>query len=135
MLILGVGGVGGHALDCLYRSGVVDITIVDYDHYSKSNQNRQIGSQAVGANKVDRLKELYPTITPIDQKMDIAWVESFDFLPYDIIIDSADTTKVKIELAKRVYKKLIMSLGSAKRYDSSKYLLHQVAPLSLAGQD
>jgi tRNA A37 threonylcarbamoyladenosine dehydratase len=120
ILILGVGGVGSYALDCLYRSGVSDITILDYDTYDETNQNRQIGSEAVGAVKVERLKELYPAIKTINQRMDMAWVESFDFEPYDIVIDAADTTKVKVEVAKRCYKKLIMALGSAKRYDASK---------------
>lgn len=120
ILILGVGGVGSYALDCLYRSGVNDITIIDYDIYDKTNQNRQIGSEAIGEYKTDTLKKLYPTITAINQKMDMAWVEEFDFEPYDLIIDSADTTRVKIELAKKVYKKLIMSTGSAKRFDTSK---------------
>ena len=120
ILILGVGGVGGYALDCLYRSGITNITIIDHDTFDLSNQNRQIGSEAVGAHKTERLAQLYPGITAIDQKMDMAWVESFDFDPYDLVIDAADTTKVKIEVAKKIYKKLIMSLGSAKRYDSSK---------------
>lgn len=120
ILILGVGGVGSYALDCLYRSGVNDITIIDCDIYDKTNQNRQIGSEAIGEYKTDTLKKLYPTITAINQKMDMAWVEEFDFEPYDLIIDSADTTRVKIELAKKVYKKLIMSTGSAKRFDTSK---------------
>ncbi|MBD3789612.1 MAG: ThiF family adenylyltransferase [Campylobacterales bacterium] len=120
VLILGVGGVGSYALDCLYRSGVHHITIVDYDVYDETNQNRQIGSDAVGAFKTERLKELYPGIEAIHQKMDMAWVASFDFEPYDLIIDAADTTKVKIEIAKKCYKKLIMSLGSAKRFETSK---------------
>lgn len=120
ILLLGVGGVGSYALDCLYRSGVTDITIIDYDRYDATNQNRQIGSEAIGILKTDRLKELYPKIHTIEKKMDLAWLESFDFSPYDIIIDAADTSKVKIELAKKQYKKLIMSLGSAKRYDTSK---------------
>jgi len=120
ILILGVGGVGSYALDCLWRSGINNITIIDYDRYDITNQNRQIGSEATGELKTDILKKLYPTIKTINQKMDMVWVESFDFRPYDIIIDSADTTKIKIELAKREYKKLIMSTGSAKRYDSSK---------------
>ncbi len=120
ILILGVGGVGSYALDCLYRSGVTHITIIDYDTYDISNQNRQIGSDAVNAYKTETLTTLYPGITAIHQKMDMAWVETFDFDPYDLVIDAADTTKVKIEIAKKIYKKLIMSLGSAKRYDSSK---------------
>lgn len=121
VLILGVGGVGSYALDCLYRSGVKDITVVDYDIYDESNQNRQIGSDgAIGECKVTRLSELYPGIKSIKQKMDLSWVEEFDFVPYDVVIDAADTTRVKIEIAKKCYKKLIMSLGSAKRYDFSK---------------
>ncbi len=119
ILILGVGGVGSYALDCLYRSGVSDITILDYDTYDETNQNRQIGSEAVGESKIDTLVKLYPGIQAIHQQMDMTWVASFDFNPYDIIIDAADTTKVKIELAKKEYKKLIMSVGSAKRFDTN----------------
>jgi len=120
ILILGVGGVGSYALDCLYRSGVSDITIIDYDTYDETNQNRQIGSEAVGEYKTDTLQKLYPNIRTINQKMNMAWVELFDFEPYDLVLDCADTTKVKIEIAKKCYKKLIMSFGSAKRYDASK---------------
>ena len=101
ILILGVGGVGSYALDCLYRSGVSDITILDFDVYDETNQNRQIGSEAVGEVKVERLQTLYPGVKTIHQRMDMAWVEAFDFEPYDIVIDAADTTKVKIEVAKK----------------------------------
>ncbi|MBU1643315.1 ThiF family adenylyltransferase, partial [bacterium] len=45
ILLLGVGGVGSYCLDCLYRSGVRDITIVDFDTYDESNQNRQMWSE------------------------------------------------------------------------------------------
>ena len=120
ILILGVGGVGSYTLDCLYRSGVTDITILDYDVFDETNKNRQIGSDAVGEVKVQVLKELYPGIKTINHQMDMAWVASFDFEPYDIVIDAADTTKVKIEIAKKCFKKLIMALGSAKRYDTNK---------------
>ncbi len=120
VLIIGVGGVGSYALDCLYRSGVHHITIVDYDRYDITNQNRQIGSEAIGAYKTERLCELYPGIKTINSQVDIAWIKEFDFEHFDIVIDACDTTKVKIELAKKVYKKLIMSVGSAKRFDTSK---------------
>jgi len=120
ILILGVGGVGSYALDCLYRSGVFDITILDYDIFDETNRNRQIGSDAVGEVKVEALEKLYPGVKTINQQMDMTWVASFDFEPYDIVIDAADTTKVKIEVAKKCFKKLIMALGSAKRYDANK---------------
>jgi tRNA A37 threonylcarbamoyladenosine dehydratase len=38
ILIAGVGGVGGYALDCLTKSGVKNITIVDYDTFDITNQ-------------------------------------------------------------------------------------------------
>lgn len=121
VLILGVGGVGSYALDCLYRSGITNITILDYDSYDETNLNRQIGANGnIGKLKTETLKELYPDIQTINQEMDLQWVENFDFDIYDIVIDAADTTKVKVEIAKRCYKKLIMSLGSAKRIDFSK---------------
>ena len=120
ILILGVGGVGSYALDCLYRTGITQITIVDHDTYEITNQNRQIGSEALGASKVHTLAERYPGIIPVEVQMDMAWVETFDFEPYDLILDAADTTRVKIEIAKRHYKKLIMSLGSVKRTDPTQ---------------
>ena len=121
ILILGVGGVGSYALDCLYKTGVKDITILDYDVYEESNLNRQIGSEGnIGKSKVQTLSKLYPGIKIIEQKMDLVWVESFNFEPYDLVLDCADTTKVKIEIAKKCYKKLIMALGGAKRVDFSK---------------
>jgi tRNA A37 threonylcarbamoyladenosine dehydratase len=120
ILILGVGGVGSYALDCLYRSGITNITIVDNDTYEKSNQNRQIGSEAIGKTKVHHLATLYPGITPIEQTMDMAWVDTFDFEPYDLILDAADTTRVKIEIAKKHFRRLIMSLGSARRTDPTQ---------------
>ena len=121
VLILGVGGVGSYALDCLYRSGVGRITILDYDRYDESNRNRQIGSDcAVGECKVSTLAQLYPGIETIRQKMDLEWVETFDFDPYDLVIDAADTTRIKIEVARRCWRKLLMSLGSAKRIDASQ---------------
>ena len=120
VLILGVGGVGSFALDCLYRSGVKDITIVDFDTYDVTNQNRQIGSEAVGEVKVDVLARLYPGIKKIDAKIDNEWVENFDFDPYDVVIDAIDDLKAKVAVAKKCYPKLISSMGSAKKCDPTK---------------
>ena len=120
IIILGVGGVGGHALDCLYRSGVEDITIVDFDTYEETNQNRQIGSDAIGKVKVEHLKTIYPNINSIEQKIDLEWIENFDMSSYDLILDAIDDIKPKVELIRRYYKKLISTTGSAKRIDPTK---------------
>ena len=60
VLLLGVGGVGGFALDCLYRTGIGRICIIDYDSFDETNQNRQIGSfeglgQKKGASAVQKI--------------------------------------------------------------------------------
>ena len=115
ILLLGVGGVGSFCLDCLYRSGVKDITIVDFDRFDVTNQNRQIGSENIGELKVEVLKRLYPQIKTINAKVDEEWIESFDFFPYDLVLDAIDDIKAKVALAKKVYPKLISSTGSAKK--------------------
>ena len=65
VLILGVGGVGSYALDCLYKSGVTNITILDYDTYDESNLNRQIGAEGnIGKSKVATPCQTIPKHNP-----------------------------------------------------------------------
>ncbi|WP_345969789.1 ThiF family adenylyltransferase [Sulfurimonas sp. HSL1-6] len=121
LLLLGVGGVGSFCLDCLIRSGVNDITIVDFDTYDESNQNRQLWSEHhLGESKVKALQAHYPQIAVIETRIDEAWVEAFDFEPYDLVLDAIDDTKAKLALAQKCYKKLISATGSAKRLDPTK---------------
>ncbi len=120
VLILGVGGVGGFCLDCLYRSGVLNITIVDCDTFEISNQNRQIGSENIGEKKVEVLKRLYPNIKTIDKKITKEWCENFNFYDFDVVIDAIDDLNAKVYIAKHSYKNLISSMGSAKKTDPTK---------------
>jgi len=120
ILLLGVGGVGSFCLDCLVRSGVEDITIVDFDKYDITNQNRQIGSEKIGAVKVHRLAELYPTVTPIEAKVDDEWIENFDFSSFDLVLDAIDDIRAKISLAHKVWPKLISATGGARKLDPTK---------------
>jgi len=121
VLLLGVGGVGSYCLDCLYRTGVRDITIIDFDTYDESNQNRQMWSEHhLGESKVLSLKEHYPEIIAIEKRIDAEWVHEFDFEPYDLVLDAIDDTQAKLALAQKCYKKLISATGSAKRLDPTK---------------
>jgi len=121
ILLLGVGGVGGFCLDCLVRSGIADITIVDYDTYDESNQNRQMWSELhEGELKVEALKKHYPSIKIINVKVEEPWVHEFDFSEYDVVLDAIDNTRAKLALAQACYRKLISSFGSAKRLDPTK---------------
>ncbi len=121
VLLLGVGGVGSFCLDCLYRSGVKNITIVDFDTYDVSNQNRQMWSELhENEVKVEALKQHYLEISIINRRIDEAWVEAFDFEAYDLVLDAIDERNAKLALAQKCYKKLISSFGSAKRLDPTK---------------
>lgn len=121
VLLLGVGGVGSFCLDCLYRTGITDITIVDYDCYDKSNQNRQMWSEMhEGENKVEALQTHYPKVSIINSRIDQKWIDAFDFTPYDLILDAIDDTKAKIALVHACSDKMISSMGSAKRTDPTK---------------
>lgn len=121
ILLLGVGGVGSFCLDCLYRNGIHDITIIDFDSYDVSNQNRQMWSELhEGESKVKALKEHYPEIKIMEMKITKEWVEAFDFGPYDLVLDAIDDIHAKLALAQKCYKKLISATGSAKRLDPTK---------------
>ena len=121
ILLLGVGGVGSFCLDCLHRNGIEDITIIDFDTYDASNQNRQMWSELhEGESKVEALQKHYPEIKIMDMKITPQWVEEFDFEPYDLVLDAIDDIHAKLALAQKCYKKLISATGSAKRLDPTK---------------
>jgi len=121
ILLLGVGGVGGYCLDCLIRSGVSDVTIIDFDSFDETNQNRQLLSELhQNESKVESFKKHYPSIKIIDAKIDESWVNEFDFDTFDLVLDAIDDTKAKLALAQKCHKKLISSFGSAKRLDPTK---------------
>ena len=121
VILLGVGGVGSFCLDCLYRSGVKNITIVDFDTYDETNQNRQMWSELhENEVKVEALKTHYPEIEIINRRIDEQWVWDFNFDEYDLVLDAIDDTKAKLALAQKCYKKLISSFGSAKRLDPTQ---------------
>ncbi len=121
ILLLGVGGVGSFCLDCLHRNGIHDITIIDFDRYDASNQNRQMWSELhEGESKVEAMQKHYPQIKIMDMKITPQWVEEFDFEPYDLVLDAIDDIHAKLALAQKCYKKLISATGSAKRLDPTK---------------
>lgn len=120
ILLLGVGGVGSICLDALFRTGIGHITIVDDDVYDITNQNRQLGSEAVGAIKVEHLGSLYPNVTPIHALITPKWVEDFDFSPYDVVIDAIDDMSAKVAIAHKTSEKLLSSSGSAKKLDPTR---------------
>ena len=66
VLIVGLGGVGGYALETLVRSGIKHIDIIDFDKIDISNLNRQIitNQNNIGELKVEEAKKRALNINP-----------------------------------------------------------------------
>ena len=132
VLLLGLGGVGGYAAECLARAGVGELTLVDGDALSDTNRNRQLLALAstLGQPKAEaaaeRVRDINPqaAVHPIVGVYDAAHRE--EFFPqgshYDYIIDAIDLVSCKLDLAetaRRLNIPLIMALGTGNKLDPS----------------
>ena len=126
VLVFGVGGVGGFAVEGLVRAGVQNITIVDCDTVSESNLNRQIIAlhSTIGKNKVDvmknRILDINPnaTVNAINLFVTKENLAEFNLTEFDFVIDAVDNVTVKIELASLCEKlnvNLISCLGTGNK--------------------
>lgn len=130
VLIVGLGGVGGYALETLVRSGIYNLTIVDGDIVELSNLNRQIISKmdVIGKPKAlvaqARTLEINPDVNlrVINQFIS---EDNFSLLNVDIfdyVIDACDDLNLKMLLIKNADKyKLISSMGTANKMDMTRF--------------
>jgi len=66
IIVFGLGGVGGAAVESLVRAGIGNLSIVDFDTVDKTNLNRQIitTQSTIGRAKVEVAKERILAINP-----------------------------------------------------------------------
>ncbi len=130
VFIVGLGGVGGQALEMIVRSGVLNISIMDYDVFEESNINRQIlcTNENIGKSKVDEAEKRIKSISPLCKvkkykvKLDGTFLDK-NIIDADYIIDACDDVKAKLELVKYAVKnniKIISCLGVGNKLDPSK---------------
>ena len=130
ILLVGVGGVGGAALEMLVRSGINNITIIDFDVFEESNLNRQIMclQEDLGKYKVDVAKKRCLNInkdvkiTTINKKIDAKLISELSN-KFDYIIDAIDDANAKLLLVKFAINnniKIISSCGTGNRLEPSK---------------
>ena len=133
VLIFGLGGVGSWCAECLVRSGVRMLTLVDSDRVCVTNCNRQLmaTSKTVGQVKVEvlrsRLLEINPNaeIEAIQKIYEPQSADSFHMEDYDFIIDAIDSLSEKADLILRASRlprhiTFISSMGAALRIDPFK---------------
>ncbi len=138
VIVFGVGGVGGYAVEAFARSGVGAIDLVDNDVVSLTNINRQIiaTDQTVGKYKVDvaaaRIADIAPDCAVRTFKTFYLpeTEQDFDFHGYDYVIDAIDTVAGKIALvknAKACGTPVISAMGAGNKLDPTRF---EVADLS-----
>ena len=66
VIIFGIGGVGSWCAEALVRTGLLHLTIVDFDRVDISNVNRQLMAtcETVGQVKVEALRKRLLEINP-----------------------------------------------------------------------
>lgn len=131
VLVLGLGGVGGYALESIVRCGIKEVTIIDADKVDITNLNRQIvaTTKTIGMYKTDafseRLKDINPNLIIHKITKYITSDNLVSVLPsyVDYIIDCCDSIKTKEALISYCINnniKLISSMGTGNKLHPDK---------------
>jgi tRNA A37 threonylcarbamoyladenosine dehydratase len=123
VVVVGLGGVGSWAAEALARSAISRMTLIDLDHVSESNINRQIQAldSTIGMSKIDAMVLRVAQINPNCQ---IHAVDEFvspenwlSLLPTDAdaVIDACDQVLAKTAMAQwaRDSRSLFVAVGAA----------------------
>lgn len=130
--VFGIGGVGGHVVEALARSGVGTLDLIDNDTVCLSNLNRQIIAthRTLGQYKVDAAAERVREINP-DAAVNAyrtfylpETADQFDFAQYDYVVDAIDTVSGKLMLAEQAVAAgvpIISSMGAGNKVDPTAF--------------
>lgn len=123
VVVVGIGGVGSWAAEALARSGVGKLTLIDMDHVSESNINRQLHalSTTIGQSKVLAMAQRIDLINAdchVNQVDDFISPENIDALiseDLDVLIDATDEVSAKVALATWAiqHRKAMVTVGAA----------------------
>ncbi|MCI9585788.1 MAG: tRNA threonylcarbamoyladenosine dehydratase [Bacilli bacterium] len=141
VLLLGLGGVGGHAFETLLRSGIGTIIVVDNDVIDETNLNRQLLStnKNIGQYKVDEAKKRQKDINQeckiikINKFINEENIESLFENKIDFVIDAIDTIKTKKQLIKKCIEKqikIISVMGTGNKMDPTKLTITDIRKTS-----
>ena len=135
--VFGVGGVGGHTVEALARSGIGHIALFDDDKICMTNLNRQIIAtrDTVGKVKVEvlaqRIKSINPDATVAAHRVFYLpeTADAIDLSQYDYIVDAIDTVTAKLELVVRAHRAnvpIISAMGAANKIDPTAFVVTDI---------
>ena len=138
VLVVGLGGVGAYAAECLCRAGVGEMTIVDADCVEETNLNRQLLAltTTIGRPKTDVMAERLLQINP-ELKLhclheflrDERTVELLQQARYDYVVDAIDSVSPKVFLiyhALQLGLRVVSAMGAGGKMDPTQV---RVAPI------
>lgn len=106
VVVAGLGGVGSWAAEALARTGIGRLVIIDFDHISESNTNRQLHAieGQFGKAKVEAMKERILHINPeinLTACDEFLEPENLDrLIPANaLVLDATDSVQTKIALS------------------------------------
>lgn len=128
VMVVGLGGVGSWAAEAIVRSGVGQVTIVDFDEICITNANRQLHALQglVGQNKAEVLAERFRKINPGAVVRPLVRFYNFETSAGifaqrpDYVIDSIDNVTAKCHLLNHCRASgipVVCSTGSGGRLD------------------
>lgn len=140
--VFGIGGVGGHVVEALARSGVGSLDLIDNDTVALSNLNRQIIAthKTIGMLKTQAAKERVLDIYPecVVRCYDMFYLPetaySFDFTQYDYVVDAIDTVSGKISLVEQAQAAgvpIISSMGAGNKMDPTAFKVADIYKTSV----
>ena len=142
VIVFGLGGVGSYAAECLARSGVGELTLVDQDTISVTNINRQLYAlrSTVGQSKAEvaarRCADIDPELRvhPICATYDAAHRDRFFSTHYDYIVDAIDLVSCKLDLIEQARLRripILTALGTGNKLDASMFEVADITKTSM----
>ena len=117
VMIVGLGAVGGYALEAIARAGVGHLILIDFDSFDETNINRQLLAltSTIGLKKTEvaynRVKEINPdcVVEIKDMFVDAANIDNLLALKPDFVVDAIDSIKPKCEMIDALIKNNVVS--------------------------
>ena len=141
VIVFGLGGVGSYAAECLARSGVGELTLVDQDTISVTNINRQLYAlrSTVGQPKAEvaarRCADIDPELRvhPICATYDAAHRDHFFSTHYDYIVAAIDLVSCKLDLIEQARLRripILTALGTGNKLDPPRLQVTDISKTS-----
>ncbi|MBQ7659358.1 MAG: tRNA threonylcarbamoyladenosine dehydratase [Alphaproteobacteria bacterium] len=129
--VIGLGAVGGYALEALARAGIGRLILVDFDVFEPTNINRQLLAltSTLGQKKVEAAKNRVMDINPkckVELQDCFVNIENFDEIfenkKIDFVVDAIDSIKEKCAMMAYLFEHnipFVSAMGAALKTDVS----------------